>query len=310
MNIERSTIPKPADEAEWLAARRPYFNASSAAVLYNRHPFQTAGDYATEKLTGKGQARNRAMERGHRMEDMVATWWASEQGWNHLDTPTVMYRAGSMLATVDRVVFGDEDEPLFPVEIKTTTMQMSEPSQYWLDQCQAIMWCCGADEIALVWLDGSLDYQWQMVTADAEFQQDMARRADEFMAAIEFGIVPDWVRMSAGNIADLYVETTEDPAELDDDVAVMVQAFADKKAAVKALESELSELKDEIAAALNDHEVGVYDGAPIVTWKRGKPRKQFDKDAFAAEYPDLVEKFTVEVPGARTFLPKLKAVEA
>jgi hypothetical protein len=186
----RRTIPKPGEREPWLAARRPFFNASAAACLYDRHPFMSAADYATEKLTGREQADNRAMRRGRMLEDGIGVWFAHELGVAGLIEPDVMFAAGRMLASVDRFTLGGAERP---VEIKTTNKYLDDPEPYWLDQCQAIMLCAGHDSMDLVWLDASLDLHYEEVDADETHQGDMLNRAERFMAAIDMGIVPDWI---------------------------------------------------------------------------------------------------------------------
>jgi hypothetical protein len=48
MTIE--TISRPDDRDEWLRLRHRYWNASSAATLLHRHPFQTLHTEITAKL--------------------------------------------------------------------------------------------------------------------------------------------------------------------------------------------------------------------------------------------------------------------
>jgi predicted phage-related endonuclease len=76
----RTTIPKPDDRAEWLAARRPYVGASEIAALFDEHPFLTVAELATRKLVDEPDGENQAMARGRFLEDAVARWWAEDRG--------------------------------------------------------------------------------------------------------------------------------------------------------------------------------------------------------------------------------------
>ncbi|MET0521353.1 MAG: YqaJ viral recombinase family protein, partial [Jiangellaceae bacterium] len=183
--MRRWKLPKPGDRDEWLAARRPYFNASATSILFDRHPYMTPGDYATEKLTGVGQAQTRAMVRGTMLEDAIAQWWAFEHAAD-AEVVQTLYVAEAVMATADRWCPQDN----CPVEIKTTTERAHDPRQYWLDQCQSIMLCAGADACWLVWFDASMDIRERLVEADVDLQDEIVRRAERFMAAIELGIVP------------------------------------------------------------------------------------------------------------------------
>lgn len=296
---ERTTIAKPADRAEWLAVRRPFFNASSASVLFDRHPFQSPGDLAAEKLSGAEQAETSAMRRGRHLEHAVAAWWEDEHGVR-LVQPDVLYVCGPLMATLDRHPVG----VVRPVEIKTTNHYAPEPEGYWLDQCQAQMLCCGGDVATLVWIDSSMELREVDVEADVEFQAELLARAEKFMAAIEFGMVPDWVRMSAANVQAVH-PTGAGEVELDEVDVAFVQQYVALREEKKSIEAEMAEIKDRIASVLADREVATFDGRPVVTWKAQKASRTFDHKRFVEEHPDLAEPYMVEKPGPRVFLPKI-----
>ncbi len=302
----RLEIPVPLHRPDWLQARVPYFNASSAAVLFERHQFQTAAEYAVEKLTGdtSDDGQTSAMRRGQFLEDGVAEWWAHETGVQ-VQTVPVMYACGRILANVDRVDLTRER----PVEIKTVSRHVDEPSQYWLDQCQAVMLCYGdggADVMDLVWVDSSMTLQHQEVDADPVFQAELLRRAEKFMAAIDMGMVPDWITptLSAAHVSALY----PDPAgavELGDDGGELIQRFTELKVKAKQIDAELDEIKDEITRRLGDHDTGLWDGVEVVTFKAPKAGSVIDAAALEADHPDIYRQYLKQKRAGRRFVPKL-----
>ena len=309
LTIQRNIIPKPSDRDEWLAARRPFFNASATSILFDRHPFMSPGDYAAIKLTGVEQAQTRAMRRGTMLERAVAEWWASEQrdrdeGPLMIEPADELFIAGCVMATPDFLWWGE------PVEIKTTADTHYEPAPYWLDQCQAIMLCVGAPVIHLVWLDAGMDIRSTEVAADEALQREIVERAERFMAAIELGIVPDWIELSYQNVAAIYPQSRPDAVDLDDDDLSLVQALDTCRHIKREAEKDEGTIKDAIAKRLLDAEAGCYDGFEIVTWRTSKPRHELDVDMLRADHPDLVEKYTVEKPGRRTMLVKLGDVRS
>ena len=299
LDVKRGTIPKPFERPDWLAARRPYFNASATAVLFDRHPYESPGDYATVKLTGIEPEATRAMRRGVALEDAIATWWSAE----HASTVTpvdFLHTAGRVMATLD--AWADDDD--CPVEIKTTNARAYEPERHWLDQCQAIMLACGADDCWLVWLDSSMDLHEALIHEDVELQAAILERAERFMAAIDLGIVPDWVELSYRNVAALH-PNSQGTKQLDDEGLSLVQALAMTRMIKRDAEKDETVIKDQLAKVLLDAEVGTYDGAEIVTWRTSKPRHVVDVDMLRADHPDLAEKYTVEQPGSRRMLTRL-----
>jgi predicted phage-related endonuclease len=299
------TTPRPADRADWLELRRDYFNASAAAVLWERHPYQSAADYAVSKIAGTEQDETSAMRRGTFMEESVAQWWAHEQGVTVYE-PDELYVADPIMATVDRFVVQTER----PVEIKTAKGHHDEPMDYWLDQCQAIMLCCGSDVIELVWVDGSLELHHQTVDADEAFQREMLERARNFIADVDQGIVPDWIEptLRAEHIIDLYPSPAGE-VEVDRDTVNAVLRYADLRTEKALIEGEMKALRDEVVATLGDHEAGVWAGEPIVTFKAVKGRRRFDDKAFAANHPELAEQYMVTGKGSRRFMTRVDLLE-
>lgn len=294
----RTTIAKPTDRDAWLAARRPYFNASSASVLFNRHPFQTAGDYAAVKLSGREQEQTTAMRRGQILEAPVGDWWAEQQGY-HLIEPAELFVAGVMMATVDRIVV-EHDRP---VEIKTTAERVSEPVPYWLDQCQAIMWCHGSDTLDLVWFDASMDLQWIVVDADATLQTEMAERAERFMAAIELGIVPDWVELSSRNVATIYPDP-EGAVDVGERGVELVRRFVNLKEQRKELDEDIDATRDAVVRLIGDHEVATFDGEQVASFKASAGYWTIEAKTVREQEPEVFERLKVWRDGTRRFVTR------
>jgi hypothetical protein len=299
----RRTIPKPEDRDEWLALRRPFFNASYAAVLFDEHPYVTAGDVATIKLTGKEQAQTRAMDRGRRLEDVIGKWWADENDCTVYE-PNQLYVAGRVMATVDRIV--DEADATYanvdpgtPVEIKTANIFAPTPLPYWVCQCQAIMLCTGADSLALCWFDSTMDLRSTVLDADARMQGLISEGAERFMAAIDMGMVPDWVGLSYRNQLDLHPESRVPAVELDDDGFNWVTALAQVKRARVAAEREEERIKAVVAGILGEAEAATFGGKEIVRWPTVKGGRQLDAKRLAAEHPDVVADYWVERASSR-----------
>lgn len=297
--VTRSTIPKPADRDAWLAVRRPFFNASSASVLFNRHPYQTAGDYAAVKLSGKEKSQTTAMRRGQILEAPVADWWAEEMGFR-LHEPDDLFAAGRMLATLDRVTV-EHDRP---VEIKTTAERVDDPVPYWVDQCQAQMWCAGVEVMYLVWFDGSMQLQWTTVDADPTLQVEMAARAERFMAAIDLGIVPDWVEMTANNIADVH-PTPHGEVDVGERGLDLVHRYVALRDQRKAVEDEMTVARDAVANLLGEHEAATYDGQTVATWKASAGYWTVESKVLQKAEPEVWERLKVWRDGSRRFLPTI-----
>lgn len=303
------TVTKPLDRDEWLAARRPYFNASAAAVLWDRHPFLTPGDYATTKLTGEEQEQTRAMRRGLRLEDVIAQWWADDNDCKVIEPRELAVR-GRVMATVDRLVLrGTTTFPDgTPIEIKNPGHRVREPEQYWLDQCQAIMWAVDATEIVLVWFDSSMDIHQRTILCDPGFGPELAQRAEQFMAAIDLGIAPDWVTLSYDNLAAIHPNPAGRVA-IDSEQLELVRQLDLLRMIRRDAEADEKRVKDRLARLLGDAESATWAGVEVLSWRAVKPGRVLDAKRLTEDQPDLAADYMIDRPGGRRMLTHLGATE-
>jgi predicted phage-related endonuclease len=301
----RTTIPKPPDREEWLAARRPWFNASAAAVLFDRHPYLTPGAYATIKLTGEEPPITRPMIRGQMLEDIVAAWWAEENGYK-LWEPTVMFACDRLLYSADRITRTEVDP--FPhttgdlVEVKTATGYVREPLDYWIDQCQAGCVAANKPGVHLVWLDSSLDYAYLWVERDEAHGTKILEGAEWFMSFIDMGMEPEGVVLTYAQRATVHPIATTAKVELDDEGYQWVRALNSIRHARQAAERDEDRIKAEIGRRLGEAEEGWWQGAPVVTWRNDKPSTRLDAKALTKARPDVAVEFMVTRVGTRRML--------
>jgi predicted phage-related endonuclease len=118
------------------------------------------------------------------------------------------------------------------------------------------------------------------------------------------GITPDWIvpELTATHVAALHPEP-EGSVELSAANVASLRRYNDLKAIVKEANAEMAEIKDHLARALADHEVGTFEGEAVVSWKASKATTTFDVKAFHEEHPDMFETYKVTQPGSRRFLP-------
>ena len=68
------------------------------------------------------------------------------------------------------------------------------------------------------------------------------------------------------------------------------------KKELKKVQTKKKELENLLRSKIGDS-LGI---AGVATWKKGRARKVFDKDAFREAHPDLYQEFVIEVPSTRT----------
>lgn len=297
-----TTIDRPAERPDWLALRHKYANASDAAAYVGKHPFKTLADIAVEKLSAEPPAEivgNRAIDRGNRLEPVVADWWAEEHGVSIYE-PKVLYVCGRMMATLDRAIVGNDTDAL---EIKTTAKETDGVLDYWWWQAQAQMLCADRQRIHFAVLDASMDLCSYTVERDDEAIAALVAAVEQAWEFLSIGMVPEGVELTYDHVKALHPEAEEKAVPVADEEFSVVVRWAQLRAERLAIEKAEDAAKAEVARLFGDAAVLVYDDKPIATWKNPKPSDTFDKAAFEADYPDLVAKYTVKKPGARRLLP-------
>lgn len=296
------TIQRPADRSAWLNLRHGFGNASDAAVYMDCHPYKTKADLAVEKLAAEPvEIESRAMTRGNKLEAAVADWWADEHGVRIWE-PDVLYRAGRLLATLDRRIYGADRDGL---EVKTTKHVVSEPMTYWWWQAQAQMVCADLDRVHFAVLDGTMDLRSFTVDRDDDACTSLLAAVDAFWSFIDLGMVPEGVELLTEHVQTMYPQHAERYVDLDDDGLQAVVLLHESRAARLEAEKAEDAAKDAVARILLDCEEARYDGRPVVTWRSTKPTDRTDWKAVAAEAPELVAKHTAPQPGARRMVVKV-----
>lgn len=273
-----ATVPIPltgdgdVNHVEWLRVRqglqRNHFSASSAAALYDMHPFQTLGDVAANHLAPKpvDDRPNASQARGHYLEPGLLAWLADETGVP-IARPTRMFVANGIAQTPDGEFVGsDTDQP----EAKTT-------ADYWTDGVpQWIKWQAVAQVAArptlqrvhIVYLDASMRLQVEVVEPTREQVEDLIYRAERFMAFIGFGMIPEGVDLSERNVKQLWPDVDpESTIELTDTQYVDVAMWATERQVRLDAEKAEAAAKDSVAGIIRDHAVATYRGFPVATFR-------------------------------------------
>ena len=260
----RTTIPKPADRDEWLAARAPYIGASEAAALVGEHPFLTHAELAVEKLSGSPGTRPTAMRRGRHLEHAVARWWEEEHGIALLEPDELYVYDDALIATLDRLVVG---APV-AIEIKTTNRYIDELERSWYWQAQVQALCADLEHVEIVVLDPTMELKRFFVEPDDEDQALVLEAAEKFLHHVRAGELPPDVELTYRAAAALHPEPVVQSTELDDEALRWCRSLASLQERIKSLQADEDQLKGMIAHRLGDAAEGHHDGPLVCTWRR------------------------------------------
>jgi predicted phage-related endonuclease len=293
-----TTIPKPSDRKEWLAARHGFYNASDAGCLYGVHPFRNLADVALDKLQAEAtdDGETEAMERGTRLEPFLLAWFGDKHGVK-VSTPDVLFVEGRLMATLDGEVPGNDLEW---IEAKTTAHTWSSPPDhvYWQVVAQAA--ASGRRSCWVVWIDSDMRFKQHRIVPEPEHIADVLTRASSFMDFIDLGMTPEGVEMTADHLARLHpLPQVGQYSDLDDEGLQTILAWEQLRRSRIEIEKAEKEAKDAVARLIVDNEGARYDGRLVATWKANKASERPDWKALEADHPDLVSTYTREVPGPR-----------
>ena len=301
-------IIRPKSHEEWQKAREDGIGASEVAAILGLSPWETPFSlYLKKTHQVPPTEENDAMRRGHYLEDAVVQWWMHETGEQVIkasaaDIIYVHPEHPYMRVTPDRVVKGRKKI----LEVKSTAIQMGETiPDYYLAQVTYQMYVTGIHQAELIYIQGGLTFGRFIVEYDEEFANLIAERVTEFWNEnVLGGKEPDAIAVS-----DLAVKvpksTPEKSIEADEQALDQINVLREKKAMYDALGDEIAELTDSLKMYMTDSEALLDgEGNVLCTWKSSKDKTSFDSKAFAAENPDLYDKYCKTVPGSRSFLIK------
>jgi hypothetical protein len=307
-------IPLPPTEAEWLAIRKPFFNASLAGCLFDEHEYVTLGDVCTEWLKPAefdivDEDRAKLFRRGLQMEPYISNVAEEMLGVKLSQAP--MYRRGVMLATPDRIVENGDltVNETWGVEIKSTRMFLrGQIKRSWWWQCQAQMWCADWERVVVAALDASLEVAIFEVWRDEDAIRQMMLRAEALVETLEWGELPAGVELSAQNVTYLWPKDTGAEHEVGADLVGPLAEYLEARKNEKRWGEIKEKARDRCVAELGPDSTATIDGIGVFTYKASKDREVVDTKTMIAENPEIAAKYTSTKAGPRTFRPNEKGI--
>lgn len=280
-----TTIPRPADEAAWLAARRAFWNASATAALFGEHPFVTLTDVVAAKLDPAAEPHiNAAMRRGQFLEPAIALWF-SELSGIALVEPDVLYVRGEVMATLDRIPVGVSDEA---IEIKSTSRHVNGCERSWWWQVQSQCYAAELSKVHVVVLDAGMSLQTFVVERDDDAIERIVEAAHRVMAYVNVGQWPPSVPRSV------------DPIRHGDTVVELDDTAREHLAGWLAVREQLHELealevvhKEALTEILGEAQAATVEGVPVLTY-RSHTRSNIDLGRLRREHSELATELSVE----------------
>lgn len=322
-----SAIPLPVRQGtrEWLAARRSGIGSSDAPVVAGERGSLLSLWAEKAGLVERppvDDATQRMFDRGHRLEPVVADWYADETGrplkrvsrlLRHRDVPWA-------LASLDRVSAVRGERRI--VEVKTSHLARwgDTPEGVPADvypQVQHQLWVTGYDVADVVALTGGLDLRIVEVPRDEPYIEGLVELERAFWHLVETKERPavDGSEETRRTLARLYPR--EDPALItapSTAIDELAWRLRDAKAEAKAAADREATLENAIRALLGESP-GVAGEGYRITWLRNRDSVRTDWRAVvddlraitdAAAFADAVASHTTTSEGARVLRATFK----
>ena len=292
------------DRETFNKLRAPYFGASSASTLFGENPYESAADLWLSKVAGTVIEETQAMRRGNHLESAVAGWFGVEYGIENEGSTQVvrkaehMYVLGHLAATPDYWM-GDD-----LVEIKTTARMTDVPLAQWVFQVQAQMLCTGARRAYIVWVDATLNIQWELIEANADTQESIFTRSKAFMDAVQEEFMPEWIEREARHVIAMFPDPV-DSIECGEHGMELVADYWSHKSAAKHYDEAASKCRDELFSLAGNHDTVTLDGTEIATLRSRKLAASFNQKRFREDQPEMYLEYMGEASTTRVLqIPK------
>ncbi|MFJ6730064.1 YqaJ viral recombinase family protein [Streptomyces sp. NPDC091281] len=296
-----------------MAARQLGIGGSDVAAILGMDTHGGALRVWLEK-TGQAPSRSdarleRAARRGHRLEGLVAEFFAEETGLTVLDSPGTLQHVGHphWIANPDRLTAAPGDtaqEDLGVLECKTRTWRSAQSEGWSGDEAPdrpAIQghWYLTVSGYSHAHVAGLIDDDlvWWRLERDDELCAMLADAVDRFWHDhVIPGIppAPDGTTATTDLLSRLWAGREEATVEVDPvETTLLTQRRRELRDRISVLDAELTTVENRMRQTLADAEVASIGGREIYSWRQNG---QFAAARFRAAEPQLAAEYTRLAP--------------
>ena len=294
------------NHAEWLNNRRNGIGSSDVATILgcNKYtsPYQL---WLNKRDVAPKENENFLMKMGHKLEPVIADLWQEETGrkieaWSEAEYMYVHPELDFLRASPDR-----EFEGGGILECKSTQLKVDADTlpEYWFCQVQYQMGIAQKDHCNIAWLISGREFGYAEVEFNPEFYRYMIGEVTRFWRENVLGGKEPELTFET-DLMLKYAYDDGNSIEVNEDVYNIYTELNAKAAKLKAIEVEVSELKERAKLSMGAAQKATYNGQTLFTWKSGKAREKFDVKRLKAEHPRIYADYTTVLPSSRTFLIK------
>ncbi|MGW6911496.1 YqaJ viral recombinase family nuclease [Streptomyces sp. NPDC054940] len=306
-----SRLLLPAGEPEdiWRAVRQTGVGGSDVAAILG---MDSHGGALRVWLEKTGQARpqrdarlERSARRGHRLEGLVAEFFAEDSGLTVLDSPGTLQHVDHphWLANPDRFVVAPDDQArddLGVLECKSRTWRSARGEGWHGDEAPdgpalQAHWYLTVTGYRHAYVAGLIDddLTWFRLDRDDELCGLLADAVDRFWhdhVVVGLPPTPDGSEAATELLARLWDARPEASVEVDPVEAMLLkQRRRELKEEIGELGDELTEVENRMRQLAGEAEVATIGGRPAFTWRQNG---QFAQARFREAEPELAAQYS------------------
>lgn len=307
----RLLLPAGAPAEAWHAARATGAGGSDVAAILGMDPHRGPLHVWLEKT---GQARpernarlERSARRGHRLEGLVAEFFAEETGITVIEAPGTLHHVDHphWIANPDRLMLDDQaPDEMGVLECKSRTWRSAQTEGWHGDEAPdrpAIQahWYLNVTGYRHAYLAGLIDddLRWFRLERDEELCGLLSEAVDRFwFDHVIAGLPPkaDGSQATAELLAGLWEAREEATVEVDPvETALLQQRRRELREQISDLGHELVEVENQMRMNAGDAEVATIGGREAYSWRQNG---QFAHARFRDAEPQLAAEYTHLVP--------------
>lgn len=314
----RLLLPAGAPAEAWHAARSAGIGGSDVAAILGMDGYGGALRVWLEKtgqLPQRADTRlERAARRGHRLEGLVAEFFAEESNLTVLRTPGTLQHIDRphWIANPDRFTAAPDSQDhddLGVLECKTRTWRSAHAEGGWSgDEAPdrpAIQahWYLTVSGYRHGYVAGLIDDElvWWRLERDEELCGMLADAVDRFWYDhVVAGLppAPDGTDAATELLARLWQSREEATVEVDPvETMFLLQQRRELRSQIAALTDNLTAVENRMRQMAGDAEIATVGGKPLFTWRQNG---QFAHARFREAEPELAAAYTHSVPAVDT----------
>jgi putative phage-type endonuclease len=294
---------------DWIAIRQASIGTSDFAAALGYSPWKTPVELWDEKMNGAEDIQSFRFEQGHWYEQVVRKWFTEKTGLKvKRDRKIRIHKDYEYLTTnLDGIVVRNDGKKS-GIEIKTVDPMIyrhwhGQIPLYYQIQAQGQMAITGLDSVFFAVQIGFSDYKIEEHEFDGEWWDIILPKLVDYWESYVVEKKPP-PPVNSEDIVKLFPDSNGDVLMVDENEEIqrVVKDLLYTKTKIKQLQEDQKQFEFMIKEFIGEAD-GMKDLSDRwnITYKTGKPRKSFDKKSFGAKHPDLLDKYTKEGNGFRTF---------